>query len=221
MPHNLSMPDCLSSLLLRPWCTVPGSQCDTRPLRRGRAGSTDSRPRRARLPVRRAPAATPGSGGLAQLVRVVPGSQCDTRLLRRGRAGSTDSRPRRARLPVRRAPAATPGSGGLAQLVRVVPGSQCDTRLLRRGRAGSARRDTACAPSPASRFTIPSRHDWCVRSAHCRSGALAGVFPPANDRAATKSGGRQPPVVRYRDWKHTAGNFRKRSCNCVYRATAG
>jgi hypothetical protein len=57
MPHNRSMPDCLSSLLLRPWCTVPGSQSDTRPPRRGRAGSTDSRPRRAWLPVRRAPTA--------------------------------------------------------------------------------------------------------------------------------------------------------------------
>jgi hypothetical protein len=57
MTHNLSMPDCLSSLLLRPWCTVPGSQSDTRPPRRGRAGSTDSRPRRAWLPVRRAPTA--------------------------------------------------------------------------------------------------------------------------------------------------------------------
>jgi hypothetical protein len=195
MPHNRSMPDCLSSLLLRAWCTVPGSQSDTRLLRRGRAGSTDSRPRRARLPVRRAPAATPGSGGVAQLVRVVPGSQCDTRPLRRGRAGSTDSRPRRARLPVRRAPAATPGSAGLAPLVRVMPGSQ------------RAYCDTACAPSPTSRFTIPSRHNWCVRSAHCRSGASVGVFHRRTTVQRSRAGGRQPPVAS----KRTGG---KRALRC-------
>jgi hypothetical protein len=44
-----------------------------------------------------------------------------------------------------------------------------------------------------------------------RSCIAKGVFPRANDRAATKSGGRQPPWVRYRDCtgvcEHTAGSL--------------